>query len=53
MRNVLFTIHGLIGDAIDEEKIDTTFDWNDRWIVKDKSKLLKALKALKDTEHLL
>lgn len=52
LRNVLFTIHGLIGDAIDEEKIDTTFDWNDRWIVKDKSKLLKALKALKDTEHL-
>lgn len=42
-----------VAELIDEEKIDTTFDWNDRWIIKDKSKLLKALKALKEAEHLL
>ena len=53
LRNALFTIHGLLGDAIDESKINISFDWDDKWIVKDKSKLLKALKALKETEHLL
>ena len=53
LRNALFTIHGLLEDAIDESKININFDWEDKWIVKDKSKLLKALKALKDAEHLL
>lgn len=53
LRNALFTIHGLLGDALDESKININFDWDDRWIVKDKSKLLKALKVLKDAEHLL
>lgn len=53
LRNALFTVHGLLVDAIDESKININFDWDDKWIVKDKSKLLKALKALKDAEHLL
>lgn len=53
LRNALFTLSGLLDDAIDKEKIDLSFDWNDKWIIKDKSKLLKALEQLKDVEHLL
>lgn len=48
LRDALLYIQGLLGDAVDESKINVNFDWDDRWIVKDKAKLLKILKLVKE-----
>lgn len=53
LSDALYELKGLLEEAIDENKINPNFDWDDRWIVKDKSKLLKALQVLKKAEHLL
>lgn len=53
LRNEFFTLKGYLEDAINESKIDANSDFLDRYIVKDKSKLLKAFKILKDAEKLL
>ncbi len=50
LRDTLRDISGLLEDAIYESKINTTFDWDDKWIVKDKAKLLKILKLSKAIE---
>lgn len=53
LRNALFTIRGLLEEAIDEKKIVFGSDWGDKWIVKDKAKLLNILKIVKDMEEYL
>lgn len=53
LQNILYTLKGLIDDAVDEGHIHLNFDTDDRWIIKDKSKLLKALQVLKKAEDLL
>lgn len=53
LRNEFFTLKGYLEDAIDESKIDANSDFLDKHIVKDKAKLLTALKILKDAEKLL
>lgn len=53
LRNALFTIRGLLEEAIDEKKINTGFALDDKWIVKDKAKLLQILKIVNDMEEYL
>lgn len=53
LRNALYTIRGLLEDAIDEKKINAMFASDDKWIVKDKAKLLNILKIVKDMEPYL
>lgn len=50
LRDTLRNISGLLEDAIDESKIVNNSDFLDRWIVKDKAKLLKILKLSKAIE---
>jgi len=50
LKNDLFTLKGYLEDAIDESKIDVNSNFLDKHIVKDKAKLLTALKILKDAE---
>lgn len=50
LRDTLRAISGLLEDAIDEGKIFLSFNTEDRWIVKDKAKLLKILKLSKAIE---
>ncbi len=49
-RDALRAISGWLEDAIDEEKIHLSFNSEDRWIVKDKAKLLKIIKLSKEIE---
>lgn len=50
VRDALCNISGWLEDAIEESKIDINSDFTDRWIVKDKAKLLKILKLSKAIE---
>lgn len=47
----LCTIRGLLEKAIDEKKINTEFTSDDKWIIKDKAKLLQVLEMVKDIEE--
>lgn len=50
LRDTLRDISGLLEDTIDENKIDKNSDFLDKWIVKDKTKLLRILKLSKAIE---
>lgn len=48
LREALLDIQSLLEVAIDAEKINVKSDFLDRWIVKDKAKLLKIVKLAND-----